>query len=73
MVDKVTFKRTDGCQRCNLQRDKLTYALGSAGDASRGGDMRDGTMSVVTSLPALRLVLHAALPCVKIVDLFRNA
>ena len=66
-------RRNDGCQRCSLQRDKLIYTSCSAGDGSRRGDMRGGMRSGVTSLPALTLVLHTALPCVKIVYLFRNA
>ena len=66
-------RRTDGCQQCSLQRNKQIYTSGSAGEESRGGDMRGGMRSGVTSLPALTLVLHTALPCVKFVYLFRNA
>ena len=47
---------------------KLIYASGSVGN-----ELRSGMRSGVTSLPALTLVLHIALPCVTIVDLFRNA
>ena len=53
--------------------DILIYASGSAGDGSRGGDMRGGMRKGVISVPILTLVMHNALPCVKIVDLFRNA
>ena len=55
------------------KREKLIFASGSAREGSRGGDMRGGMRSGVTSVPALTLVLFASLPCVKIVDLFGKA
>ena len=73
VVDTVTFNGgLTAVSGVTCRGDKLTYASGSAGDVSRGGDMRGGMMSGVTSLPVLTLVMHTALPCVKNVDLFRN-
>ena len=68
LVDTVTFNGgLTAVSGVTCRGDKLTYASGSA------GDMRGGVRRGVTSLPALTLVLHTALPCVKIVDLFLNA
>ena len=39
----------------NCRGHKLTYLSGSAGDGSRGWDMRGGMISGVTLLPALTL------------------
>ena len=65
VVNTVTFNGgMTAVSGVTCRGDKLTYASGSAGDG--GGDMRGGMRSGVTSLPALTLVLHPALPCVKV-------